>query len=1356
VANEPLDLVSLIARLRSAGLRTDIRQYLAAHELLLAMAGQGRALQDDAEALASHLGPIFCGSPEEQHLFRHEVLAWRGEVRATAPASQPAIRKNKLRAWLVAGCVAAVIGIAGVVWWINRPDPGPLPEPPPPVVPAPKAIDQPPPPKSSFVVSKPTVVLSDDVSVESPREATVPWLTIAAGGLGAAFLTFLALWWRQKARRDFVLSRMTPDPNTKRIELNPSPPTLTKIRPLALRRISAGLRRTRANEVFDLSVTATVSATANAGGFVVPVFAPRVAIPEYLVLIDRRSESDHSAQLIYGWVTQLCDQGVAADCYEFDSDPRVCREFGTQRSHRLPALLARHHRATVFLCAESDVCMDAMTNKPQSWLRSFNSLPSRVFLSLAPPYRWAGQEQRLADAGFVVVPATPAGLHIAASMDRNSLEAIGTGAKYAREFPRLIAQDTLRWLDRNPPPEATVSRLLRALHDFLGPDGYSWLSACAVYPQISWPITLKLLDALLPSGTEIPARRAIDEQLPSIARLPWFRYGYMPDWLRKLLISHLDPEKEAKIRATLEQLVCGLLDVKETGDTGARDAASPKLSLRVRPKALEVARAAPASSPLQDEVFLDFLAGASPDPLSLRLSSAPFTGTPRTRSVGTRMRERWRALGVRRPVLMRSVISFLLAAPVTVILWAALRETPLPIDVPDSDITYYMASSDLSSSGTMVAVAPNGQFMLLASPRTGNIVEVWDLVRNEVRARIPILGNPHSMAISPRSDRIAIIDEGGDVYRSIAPGDFDAANLVPGYPFGDGRPDKLQVKMRFSNDSSRLLVYHREGMAVYEGQAIPAAWNGGINVDTAMFNPDDSNQIIAVAGGKVMTFDTRVASDRGTTVRQLFGDITEFSLDGRNSARVIIDPQSRAYQVEFMDTLLATTRGKVTSALPASDWVWSGDGNLVSYQEGRGGEALYDLSHGQLLSSGRSMQPATNRLRTIRFARSRQRRPNYTYYEVTERSVDVVPAAEPVQSPPPPDRSSSNTNTTKNPAEPQSPRTPPPVTDDTAAINKRVLAALDRDVRILAQRLVEMALKEGITIRLTNGRVTDGELVHGATQENSLDLHGIGRAFDFEVQLAKGRWSGEDLKRMYVVGQIGKKLGLTWGGDSNPDGFSHFELPPKADAPASSAKPPPQSNEPPQDVQQSTQSSQAPAQTAITPSENVPVAANRSLRFLKTDFDFPENPIYGVFSDSYTAIVQTLERTIAGSFVIRVDPISSKENESVRKVVFTGYGVENVDQITSLYPGRDENPNASRVSDAANVEITITAQEFANKVISKTIDSGLLQYTMTLKDPKLRRSAGNLAFDRNKLRIHITVQPKAGKDERRRAPSKSK
>ena len=76
-APPPFDLAVLLERLRRVGLRTDIRQYLAAHEVLLAFAAQGRALEDDPHALVSHLGPIFCGSPEEQQIFRNELFAWR-------------------------------------------------------------------------------------------------------------------------------------------------------------------------------------------------------------------------------------------------------------------------------------------------------------------------------------------------------------------------------------------------------------------------------------------------------------------------------------------------------------------------------------------------------------------------------------------------------------------------------------------------------------------------------------------------------------------------------------------------------------------------------------------------------------------------------------------------------------------------------------------------------------------------------------------------------------------------------------------------------------------------------------------------------------------------------------------------------------------------------------------------------------------------------------------------------------------------------------------------------------------------------------------------------------------------------
>ena len=46
-AASTLDLAQLVDRLRLAGLRVDTRQYLTAHELLLAYAAAGDRLDDD-------------------------------------------------------------------------------------------------------------------------------------------------------------------------------------------------------------------------------------------------------------------------------------------------------------------------------------------------------------------------------------------------------------------------------------------------------------------------------------------------------------------------------------------------------------------------------------------------------------------------------------------------------------------------------------------------------------------------------------------------------------------------------------------------------------------------------------------------------------------------------------------------------------------------------------------------------------------------------------------------------------------------------------------------------------------------------------------------------------------------------------------------------------------------------------------------------------------------------------------------------------------------------------------------------------------------------------------------------------
>src|SRR3989442_13295188 len=93
----PLDLGELVEALRGAGFSVDTRQYLSAHELILAYASRGVALAEDLEALGSHLGPIFCTSPQEQLRFAallQDVGAGSSREKKREP-SPPPVRPSR-------------------------------------------------------------------------------------------------------------------------------------------------------------------------------------------------------------------------------------------------------------------------------------------------------------------------------------------------------------------------------------------------------------------------------------------------------------------------------------------------------------------------------------------------------------------------------------------------------------------------------------------------------------------------------------------------------------------------------------------------------------------------------------------------------------------------------------------------------------------------------------------------------------------------------------------------------------------------------------------------------------------------------------------------------------------------------------------------------------------------------------------------------------------------------------------------------------------------------------------------------------------------------------------------------------
>jgi hypothetical protein len=239
---------------------------------------------------------------------------------------------------------------------------------------------------------------------------------------------------------------------------------------------------------------------------------------------------------------------------------------------------------------------DPSTVGPTGWVRDLNTWSDRAILCDLDLYGWSRirwNEQRL---GSPVVAPTLAGIGAWADGKTQITEA---NAADRASFPRMLAELPERWLTQFAPPERQVAELCNTLQDYLGLDGYDCLRACAVYPILCWPLTLFFASRLAADTAE---RTRILERL---VRLPWYRDGSMPDWLRIRLVAGFSPRQEDYVRALLDQFLNG----PARGSRGAIEQVEP----------IEVVRRWSRNArPIRDPIFLSFLGKKRLDRLSVR------------------------------------------------------------------------------------------------------------------------------------------------------------------------------------------------------------------------------------------------------------------------------------------------------------------------------------------------------------------------------------------------------------------------------------------------------------------------------------------------------------------------------------------------------------------------------------------------------------------------------------------------------------------------------------------------------------------------------------------------------------------
>jgi hypothetical protein len=593
LANDPSRLCDLLDYFREeAGYGISAHEYAIAQELILALIARGEDLSD--EAISRCLAPVLCATPREQADYPEHFRRW--STREHRPHTPPpdSIERDLKRAerdwkrwrWVLLVVAIAIAIFVGVLALRLQPQtPGP-------------------------------------VEASTPGGLHLPIdrdrLTILSLTIGAGFLFVLAawsVWWYRRA--DLLLRRRTTDWEPQLVSISFSSGLDRVIDYALLKRAARELRRRFPVPSQDLAIPETIRATLHNHAQFTPVFRSRLVAPEYVILIDRASFQDHNAFFLDQIFNSIEADQVRMQRFYFDRDPRTLYP---QHKGETPLLLkdlaCNFGESRVLVFADADGFFNPVTNELDSWTEPLWRWSKLAFFLAKPPQSWSYPEKRLAQQA-PVFPATLESIIAFAQWANGARSRPTDASEIGGPFPVELSDHPSRWLERDVPDPELVSDVLGSVKRFLGAEAYLWLCACAVYPELQFNLTNSLGANL--SDAEGHALITA-ERLSALFRLPWFKAGYMPDWLRLYLVTDLPPDQLTRIRELLSGLWL-------SAASGSQNAINLEIALRTRKALSEVAKRAfrklarrsPKESVLHDHVFASVMLGRSFERLAVRV-----------------------------------------------------------------------------------------------------------------------------------------------------------------------------------------------------------------------------------------------------------------------------------------------------------------------------------------------------------------------------------------------------------------------------------------------------------------------------------------------------------------------------------------------------------------------------------------------------------------------------------------------------------------------------------------------------------------------------------------------------------------
>jgi hypothetical protein len=312
-------------------------------------------------------------------------------------------------------------------------------------------------------------------------------------------------------------------------------------------------------------------------GFFLPRFKQKSVPTDYVFLLNRNARDDHSRDRVARIVDALRGAGVSATRYDYSNDPRVLfhgDEWDWERASSVMQLYDRQPDARIIVVSDGDELVNRVNFRPFAWARALSF--GRVVGLLTPAML---REEGPASQGlasnleWITERATLSGLgrlvdRFEQSGSRPTTRDAEPDLRIERPLPASLLSSQTRLLSDAVFDAAGQETLIADLRYFLGDDGFYWLAATALYPELRSDITI-FLGLSLTERAE-PNGRALfnEDRFLRIESLPWSRTGRFPDWIGWLLFKSMSTKEQRQAQDVIARMLAEAR--RAGGDSQAR------------------------------------------------------------------------------------------------------------------------------------------------------------------------------------------------------------------------------------------------------------------------------------------------------------------------------------------------------------------------------------------------------------------------------------------------------------------------------------------------------------------------------------------------------------------------------------------------------------------------------------------------------------------------------------------------------------------------------------------------------------------------------------------------------------------